>query len=177
MQRLKLFIPLALFALMGVFLWRGLSLDPTALPSARVGTPVPAFVLPQLNSDAELTEQALTGEPLLLNVWATWCYSCRVEHPYLLELAANGVKIVGLNYKDESDKAIRWLDELGDPYAFTIADTEGKFGLDLGVYGAPETYVISAEGVVVHRHVGVVDDAVWRNDLAPFFSSGEPQTP
>ncbi len=177
MQRLKLFVPLALFALLGIFLWRGLSLDPTALPSARVGKAVPAFALGQLGENAELTEQALTGEPLLLNVWATWCYSCRVEHPYLLELAANGVKIVGLNYKDESDKAMRWLEDLGDPYAFTIEDPDGKLGLDLGVYGAPETYVIDAQGVVVHRHVGVVDDAVWHNDLATFFASDESQTP
>lgn len=170
MSRLKLFLPLAGFGLLALLLFRGLSLDPTALPSARLGEPMPAFVLTELHSGEVVDETSLRGEPQLVNVWATWCYSCRVEHPFLLELADRGVPIIGLNYKDEPDAARRWLADLGDPYRRTIVDQEGTLGLDLGVYGAPETYVLGADGVVLHRHVGVVDAAVWASDLAPFFA-------
>jgi cytochrome c biogenesis protein CcmG/thiol:disulfide interchange protein DsbE len=172
MRRLKLFLPLAAFAVLAVFLFRGLSLDPTALPSARLGDPLPDFQLPALTSEVQLNNASLRGKPYLLNVWATWCYSCRVEHPYLLQLAEQGVDIIGLNYKDDSSKAIDWLNQLGDPYRETIVDEAGTLGLDLGVYGAPETYVVDAEGVVRYRHVGVVNERVWREDLARFFEAG-----
>jgi cytochrome c biogenesis protein CcmG/thiol:disulfide interchange protein DsbE len=169
MRRLKLFAPLAAFLLLAVFLFRGLSLDPTALPSARVGQPLPAFSLPELGSEETLSQASLAGQPALLNVWATWCYSCRVEHPYLLQLADRGVAIYGLNYKDDAAKASAWLEQLGDPYRQTIFDAEGTLGLDLGVYGAPETYVVDAEGIVRYRHVGVVNEQVWNDVLAPYF--------
>ena len=169
MRRLKLFLPLLAFLVLAVFLFRGLSLDPTALPSARIGQPLPAFSLPALESGEQLSPASLEGEPALLNVWATWCYSCRVEHPYLLQLADRGVAIYGLNYKDDASKARAWLGELGDPYRQTVVDSEGSLGLDLGVYGAPETYVIDASGVVRYRHVGVVNEQVWNEVLAPFF--------
>lgn len=169
MRRLKLFLPLLAFLVLAVFLFRGLSLDPTALPSARIGQPLPAFSLPELESGEQLSPASLDGEPALLNVWATWCYSCRVEHPYLLQLADRGVAIYGLNYKDDASKARAWLSELGDPYRQTVVDSEGSLGLDLGVYGAPETYVIDASGVVRYRHVGVVNEQVWNEVLAPFF--------
>lgn len=169
MRRLKLFLPLLAFLVLAVFLFRGLSLDPTALPSARIGQPLPEFTLPELKSGDTLSPAALRGAPALLNVWATWCYSCRVEHPYLLQLAGQGVPIYGLNYKDDASKAVAWLAELGDPYRQTIVDAEGSLGLDLGVYGAPETYVIDAKGVVRYRHVGVVNEQVWNEVLAPFF--------
>jgi cytochrome c biogenesis protein CcmG/thiol:disulfide interchange protein DsbE len=104
-------------------------------------------------------------------VWATWCYSCRVEHPYLLALAAQGVPIYGLNYKDESEKARQWLSELGDPYRLNITDRDGTVGLDLGVYGAPETYVLGPDGVILHRHVGVLDEAVFERDIRRFFTA------
>lgn len=176
MQRLKLFLPLAAAVLLGVLLFRGLSLNPTELPSALVGRPLPAFQLLDLATEAPMVNADLPGEPLLINVWATWCYSCRVEHPYLLELARSGITLVGLNYKDEPEAARRWLRDLGDPYTLTLSDPEGQLGLDLGVYGAPETYVVDAEGVVRHRHVGVVDERVWREDLARFFSPADGQT-
>jgi len=171
--RLKLFIPLIAFAILGGFLFRGLSLDPRALPSALIDKPIPAFRLAALNSGGMLTQESLTGRPALLNVWATWCYSCRVEHPYLLELASSGVTIIGLNYKDDASAARKWLERLGDPYLMTISDPEGTLGLDIGVYGAPETYVIDAQGVIRHRHVGVVDETVWQRDLAAFFEDPE----
>lgn len=169
MGRFKLFLPLVAFAILGVFLFRGLALDPTVLPSALVNQPVPTFALSALHSDDTLTEESLRGKPSLLNIWATWCYSCRVEHPYLLELAAAGITVVGLNYKDDATAAKQWLVDLGNPYTLTISDPEGTLGLDLGVYGAPETYVIDANGVVRHRHVGVLTEAVWVRDLAVFF--------
>lgn len=173
MGRLKLFLPLIGFLALGGLLFRGLSLDPTALPSALINEPVPPFRLAALGTEGQITHEDLRGRPALLNVWATWCYSCRVEHPYLLELARSGVTIIGLNYKDDATAALKWLNDLGDPYAMTISDTDGTLGLDLGVYGAPETYVIDANGRVRHRHVGVVNQTIWEQDLAQFFVAEE----
>lgn len=174
MSRLKLFLPLFAFLALGVLLWRGLALDPAALPSALVGRPLPEFELPKLGEAASVSRADVVGEASLLNVWATWCYSCRVEHPFLLQLADRGIPILGLNYKDESGPAQQWLAQLGDPYRLVIEDREGRLGLDLGVYGAPETYVIGADGTVQYRHVGVLDEAVWADRLAPFFNGDEP---
>ena len=167
--RLKLFVPLMLFAVLAVFLFRGLALDPSEMPSALIDRPLPAFSLPRLGEANRLTEEDLKGRPALLNVWATWCPSCRVEHPYLQTLADQGVLIYGLNYKDKDADALRWLDALGDPYTFNIVDREGTLGVDLGVYGAPETYLLDADGIVRYRHVGVVDEGVWQNILQPLF--------
>ena len=172
MQPLKRFLPLAAFLLLVVLLVRGLSLDPTKLPSARLGDSLPDFKLPVLGESVSRQAEDWQGQPALINVWATWCFSCRVEHPYLLELAQKGVTIYGLNYKDDSEKALVWLDDLGNPYTETLVDKDGLFGLDLGVYGAPETYVVDALGVVRHRHVGVVNERVWNEQLAPYFETG-----
>lgn len=168
-RRLKLFLPLGLFAVLSVLLFRGLSLDPQALPSALIDRPLPAFNLPALDDGRALDPSVLGGEPLLLNVWATWCVSCRVEHPYLQELADAGVPIYGLNYKDDPALARQWLDQLGDPYRLTIVDEQGRLGLDLGVYGAPETYLVDAGGVVRYRHVGVIDERIWQDRLLPIY--------
>ena len=169
---LKRFLPLVAFAVLVLLLVRGLALDPTALPSARVGQPLPEFDLQVLGGEYRRSAGQWHGKPALLNVWATWCFSCRVEHPYLLDLAESGVTIYGLNYKDDPAKALTWLEELGNPYAETVVDIDGDFGFDLGVYGAPETYVIDAAGTVQYRHVGVVDERVWTEQLAPFFGGG-----
>jgi cytochrome c biogenesis protein CcmG/thiol:disulfide interchange protein DsbE len=174
--RLKLFLPLILFAGMAAFLFRGLSLDPRELPSALIDRPLPEFSLPVLGQERLLQRKDLLGQPVLLNVWATWCVACRVEHPYLVQIAATGVPIYGVNYKDEDAAAARWLSELGDPYRANIADREGSLGLDLGVYGAPETYLVDAAGVIRYRHVGVVDERVWQTILQPRYlamSAGE----
>ena len=167
--RLKLFVPLILFAGMAAFLFRGLSLDPQALPSALIDRPLPEFSLPALGEERILDRAAVVGRVALLNVWATWCVSCRVEHPYLVQIAGDGVPIYGLNYKDDDAAATRWLAQLGDPYRANIADREGSLGLDLGVYGAPETYLLDAAGVVRYRHVGVVDERVWQTILQPLY--------
>jgi len=167
--RLKLFLPLVLFALLALFLARGLELDPKELPSALIDQPFPQFDLPALGGDGNLQRDDVMGSPALFNVWATWCISCRVEHPYLQKLADLGVPIYGINYKDEDAAAIQWLKDLGDPYVANIVDRSGSLGLDLGVYGAPETYFVDAEGTVRYRHVGVIDERIWRTRLAPIY--------
>lgn len=167
LNRLKLFIPLGIFLVVAAFLLKGLSLDPQALPSALIDRPLPEFSLPALGEARTVDRDTVTGEVALFNVWATWCVSCRVEHPYLTRLAATGMPIYGINYKDQDDQALKWLAELGDPYRLNIVDAEGSLGLDLGVYGAPETYVVDADGVIRYRHVGVVDERVWRDILGP----------
>ena len=175
--RLKLFLPLILFVVLALFLFRGLELDPKELPSALIDRPLPEFRLPSLGQDRILSRADVTGQVGLLNVWATWCVSCRVEHPYLQLLADKGIPIYGINYKDVDADALRWLDELGNPYLANIADREGSLGLDLGVYGAPETYLVDAAGVIRYRHVGVVDERVWETILQPLYqelSTGNP---
>lgn len=165
--RLKLFAPLLIFVLLALLLFRGLSLDPREMPSALIDKPLPEFELTSLGEERKLTRNDVIGQISLFNVWATWCISCRVEHPYLQQLADAGVPIVGVNYKDEDAAALRWLQDLGNPYTVNIADRDGTLGLDLGVYGAPETYVVDANGVIRYRHVGVVDERVWRSILEP----------
>ena len=172
--RLKLFLPLLLFVVLAEFLVRGLSLDPKELPSALIDRPLPAFELPALADQRRLVRDDVIGEVALFNVWATWCISCRVEHPYLQQLADSGVPIIGINYKDDVDDARQWLVDLGDPYRLNIVDGEGSLGVDLGVYGAPETYLVDAEGVIRYRHVGVVDERAWRQVLEPLYLSLRP---
>ena len=167
--RLKLFLPLALFGILALLLARGLQLDPKELPSALIDRPLPTFALPALEGDETLTNDSVTGEVALFNIWATWCITCRTEHPYLEQLADSGVPIYGINYKDDSASARRWLAELGDPYRANIVDAEGTLGLDLGVYGAPETYLVDADGVIRYRHVGEVNDRIWTNTLGPLY--------
>ena len=169
MARLKLFLPLLIFiALAGLFYkMLGNDYNPQDLPSALIGQTLPEFTLAQLEDDKPLSKKDIIGEPMLLNVWATWCPSCRVEHPYLNQLKAQGIKIIGLDYKDERKKALQWLADLGDPYAVNLYDVDGSLGLDLGVYGAPETYLIDANGMIIDKHVGVIDDKVWKKKLRP----------
>lgn len=172
-DRMKLFLPLifvALIAVPFVVVLRDKGYDPQELPSALIDKPMPEFSLPKLGSEQMLTPASLKGEPALLNVWATWCPSCRVEFPYLVKLAQQGIVIYGLDYKDDPTEAQKWIDELGDPFRFNIVDKEGTLGLDLGVYGAPETYLIDAGGVIRAKHVGVVDETVWKQKLQPLYS-------
>ena len=171
MQRLKLFLPLIIFAGLALFLWRGLSLDPNAMPSALIDKPMPAFSLPTLEDDTQpVNESLFKGQVTLLNVWATWCVSCRVEHPYLNQLAGQGVRIIGLNYKDDVQAAREWLVKLHNPYELSVIDADGRLGLDLGVFGAPETYVLDKTGTIRYKHVGVVDERVWQTTLGPLVS-------
>ncbi len=168
MNRVVLFVPLVIFLVLAVLFWRGLSLDPTDMPSALLDKPLPEFELPQLAEAGQTIEKAdLIGKPMLLNVWATWCVACRAEHPFLLQLAEMGIPIYGVNYKDENAAARQWLQDLGNPYAANIVDAEGSLGMDLGVFGAPETYVLDANGVIRYKHIGVVNEKVWTENIAP----------
>ena len=167
MKRLLLLLPLLLFLGVAVFLYRGLWLDPSELPSALIGKPFPAFSLPAVQDGQTLSEADLKGKPALVNVWATWCVACRVEHPVLNKLAELGVNIHGVNYKDDNTAAKKWLVEFHDPYRLNINDARGTLGLDLGVYGAPETFLIDQDGIIRHKFVGVIDERVWREKLPP----------
>lgn len=170
MSRATLFLPLALFALLvGVFYWvlTDEDYDPQALPSALLDKPVPAFKLTTLAKQHPVDQSVLQGKMTVLNVWASWCLTCRVEHPFLQQLSDKGVNLIGLNYKDERDNALAWLSELGNPYHEVIADPQGQLGLDLGVYGAPETYLIDAKGVVRFKHVGELTPQVWETSFIP----------
>lgn len=169
MKKVIFFLPLMVFFLIAGFLLKGLELDPSAMPSALLDKPMPAFVLSTLESSEEIGVADLPDETFLLNVWATWCVSCRIEHPYLVSLAEEGVAIVGLNYKDDDEKARGWLQQLGNPYRFNLRDVKGRLGLDLGVFGAPETFVVDRDGVIRYKHVGVIDDRVWQETLRPIY--------
>lgn len=173
MNKLIRFIPLILFVLLGVVLYRGLFLNPQELPSALVGKPVPQFQLTKLLDESQVvTNEDLKGDIILLNVWATWCAYCKYEHPYLMNLARNpNLKIYGLNYKDERVAATQYLAEYKDPYVFSVFDETGKLGLDLGVYAAPETFVIDHKGIIRMRYAGPIDGNVWRLEFAPLIAT------
>ncbi len=156
-----------LFAAMAMF---GIKNDPTELPSALVGKPFPAFSTSSVDDQtAVITRADLLGRAALVNVWATWCISCKVEHPVLNDLAKQGVVIHGINYKDDNVAAQRWLKDFLNPYQLNISDPKGTLGFDLGVYGAPETFLIDKKGIIRHKFVGVVDKRVWREKLAPIY--------
>jgi len=159
MLKLKFLLPLILFIVLAVFLAIGLGLNPKEIPSPLIDKPAPAFSLPILATpEKNLGTQDLRGEVWLLNVWASWCVSCRQEHPLLLELAKLKLaKIIGLNYKDEADAASLWLQQLGNPYSASIMDKDGRVGIDYGVYGVPETFVIDKRGVIRYKHTGPVE--------------------
>nr|VFJ95227.1 MAG: cytochrome c biogenesis protein CcmG, thiol:disulfide interchange protein DsbE [Candidatus Kentron sp. H]VFJ95862.1 MAG: cytochrome c biogenesis protein CcmG, thiol:disulfide interchange protein DsbE [Candidatus Kentron sp. H]VFK02035.1 MAG: cytochrome c biogenesis protein CcmG, thiol:disulfide interchange protein DsbE [Candidatus Kentron sp. H] len=161
-----------LFVALIALLWAGLTRDPRLVPSPLVGKPLPAFELPRLRDPATtMTPADFSGKASLLNVWATWCVSCKREHGFLMALARQGdIPIYGLNYKDNAADAMAWLDRLGDPYVANIYDPKGRLGLDLGVYGTPETFVIDAKGTIAYKHVGPLTEAVWEKNIQPLLS-------
>jgi cytochrome c biogenesis protein CcmG/thiol:disulfide interchange protein DsbE len=175
MNKLIRFIPLVLFVALSVVLYRGLFLNPQAMPSALEGKQLPVFTLSALrNENRQLTTADLKGDILLLNVWATWCPSCRYEHPYFLDLAKSPrFHLYGLNYKDDRKAAVQWLDKLGDPYQFSIFDPDGKLGMDLGVYAAPETFVVDHNGIIRKRFAGPIDNRVWLKEFEPLIQQIE----
>ncbi|WP_317929253.1 DsbE family thiol:disulfide interchange protein [Halioxenophilus sp. WMMB6] len=171
MKRWQLFLPLGIFLALALLLGKGLLLDPTEMPSALIDKAVPEFTLPTLSdSTKQVTAQQLIGKPYLLNVWATWCISCRVEHPFLVKLSEQGVKVIGINYKDDTNEAKVWLNRLGNPYTMNIVDQDGRLGIDLGVFGAPETYFVDSNGVIRYKHIGVITEEIWQSKLAAIFS-------
>ncbi|BDC45125.1 DsbE family thiol:disulfide interchange protein [Paraburkholderia terrae] len=171
MKRLPLLVPLAVFLLIAGLLYRGLFLDPTNIPSALIGKHFPVFALSALDQPSHtLTRKDIVGRPALVNIWASWCSSCRQEHRVLTSLASRGVVIYGVNYKDERSAALHWLGKSDNPYLLDIEDSLGSLGVDLGVYGAPETFLIDAQGVIRDKYVGIIDEDVWRKKLAPVYS-------
>lgn len=155
------------FAWMSIY---GLHNDPRELPSALLGKPFPEFSQPALGEpERQLTQKDFLGRPALVNIWATWCPTCRAEHAYFNKLAAQGVPIYGINYKDEEAKAEQWLLDLKDPYVMNVSDPRGSLGMNLGVYGAPETFIIDSEGIIRFKYVGAVDDRVWKEQMAPIY--------
>lgn len=160
-------VPLAVFVVLAVLLGSRLGKDPAVQVSQMVGKPLPAFTLPSLLDGAPLTVQDLPNVPYLLNVWGSWCPSCYVEHPKLLEIAAQGVPIVGVNYKDDQADALRYLAQHQDPFVMNIQDEAGRLGVDLGLTGAPETFVVDADGVIRLHLVGIVDTDNWHSRLQP----------
>ena len=176
MNKKLLFIPLVLFLLLAVALFWQLNRnaqgeDPTTLESALIGKPVPVFQLESLSQPGKMYDQSVlhNGQPILLNVWATWCPTCRAEHQYLNSLAKQGVRVVGLNYKDDRTKAVNWLNTLGNPYQLSLYDGSGMLGLDLGVYGAPETFLIDGNGIIRYRHAGDMNERVWQEEVQPLW--------
>ena len=170
--RPALLVPLGVFVLLIGVLGYGFRLeDPHLLPSVLIDRPFPEFELVELHSNEPVSKDILKGQVSLVNVWATWCANCLIEHPELQRISESGVVIFGINYNDESAKARRWLQRHGNPYRANIVDNEGKLGIDLGVYGAPETFVVDADGTIQYKHVGVVTPEVWQRTLAPLIAS------
>lgn len=162
-KAVRYFIPLVIFVALAVFLALGLRLDPRHVPSPLVGKRVPEFSLPHLfHPDQVFTPIDLKGKVWVLNVWASWCVACREEHDVLKGLVdRNSIIVIGLNYKDAVPDAIQWLEQLGDPYELSVVDAEGQVGIDWGVYGVPETFVIDNEGIIRYKHIGPISS----NDL------------
>jgi cytochrome c biogenesis protein CcmG/thiol:disulfide interchange protein DsbE len=166
---MRYLIPLAVFIVMVIFLAIGLTHDPREVPSPFIGKPAPAFALPQVaDAGKTLSPADFKGRVALVNVWASWCGSCRQEHPVLLELAKrNLVPIYGLNYKDERESALAWLKQFGNPYTASAFDADGRVGINWGVYGVPETFVIDREGVIRYKQTGPVTPEILENKLLP----------
>ena len=165
----RFLFPLAVFFLLLGFLAVGLKLNPREVPSPLVGKAAPAFALPVLHQpDKRFAPADMRGKVWLLNVWASWCVSCRDEHPMLLALAKRGViPILGLNYKDKGDEATAWLKQFGNPYDLSVVDADGRIGIDYGVYGVPETYLIDAEGVIRYKQIGPLTMAIVEQKVLP----------
>jgi cytochrome c biogenesis protein CcmG/thiol:disulfide interchange protein DsbE len=168
-SKLRFLIPLAIFIVLAGFLFRGLYLNPREVPSPFIGKPAPQFSLAQLaQPDRTFAPKDMAGQVWLLNVWASWCVACRQEHPLLVDLAKKKtVPIVGLNYKDKPDAAKGWLAQWGDPYDLSVKDNDGRVGIEYGVYGVPETFVIDKAGVIRFKQIGPITEEVWTKKMAP----------
>ena len=169
MKWVKSLLPLGLFLVLALLLLWGLGNDPKEIPSPFIGKPAPAFSLPQLKSEGQnLTVEDMKGQVWILNAWASWCFACRAEHKVVTRLArTNGAVIVGLNYKDEKADALAWLARYGDPYVTSIVDYEGNIGIDYGVYGVPESFVIDKNGIIRHKVIGPITDEIADDILLP----------
>jgi cytochrome c biogenesis protein CcmG/thiol:disulfide interchange protein DsbE len=170
MSRAGLFVPLGVFALILVVGFAGFQLaDPHRLPSALIGKPFPEFSSTLLTPRGVGVDRSrLVGSPVLVNVWATWCPTCKAEHDELMRITeTTNLRIVGVNYKDDPELAEVWLQEFGDPYEFNLMDLDGRLGVELGVYGAPESFLLDSEGTIVYKRVGEINQRIWQSELLP----------
>lgn len=169
MKNLKLYLPVIGFFVLAGMMWRGLYLDSRTLPSVLIDRPLPEFELRSLElGDRLLTRQDLPNEPFILNIWGSYCLPCLQENPIFMAARENNIiPIVGVNYKDRDDAAREWLDDNGNPFTLNIVDDTGRYGIDLGVYGAPETFIVDANGVIRFKHIGVIDYRVWDDEIMP----------
>ncbi|MEM7282307.1 MAG: DsbE family thiol:disulfide interchange protein [Pseudomonadota bacterium] len=169
----RLVVPIVVFLVLVGFLGVGLTKDPSKVDSPFLGKQAPEFSLPGLRNPNEVvSDDLLKGRVSLVNVWATWCVGCRQEHEMLVDIArSNVVPIIGLNWKDDRGQAIKWLNRLGDPYEKTAFDAEGRVAIDWGVYGAPETFLVDANGVVRHKLIGPMNKDIWETQFLPVINS------
>ncbi len=169
MKSLRFLLPLGIFVAVLGFLFVGLGLNPREVPSPLIGKPAPAFALPRLDDAAQtLRRDDLLGKVWMLNVWASWCAPCREEHPLVIDIAQRKLlPVYGLNYKDQGPAARNWLANLGDPYTATLVDADGRVGIDYGVYGVPETFIVDKQGVIRFKHTGPLTAEVVRTRIEP----------
>lgn len=165
----RFLLPLVIFLVMVGFLFIGLNLDPREVPSPLVGKPAPMFSLPRLDNPKQVfSPKEMLGQVWLFNTWASWCPACKDEHPLLVELSKAGVvPIIGLDYKDTNQDAQQWLDQAGNPYTVNAVDADGRVGIDYGVYGVPETYVIDKAGKIYYKHIGPITAESLRDKILP----------
>lgn len=167
-------IPIALMVALLALLGVGLTRDPREVPSPLIGKPAPTFALPGLGgTPAQIANADLKGRPVLVNFFASWCAGCRVEHPLLMQLAKEGVEIIGIDYKDTDIDGAQWLARHGNPYRMVAADVQGAVGLDWGVYGVPETYVLAADGTILFKQIGPVTEQAWKEKIAPLLQGAK----
>jgi len=169
MKHLRYLIPLAIFLGLVLFLAAGLKLDPHEVPSPLIGKPAPGFALTRLDDPGQtIRRDDMLGKVWMLNVWASWCVACREEHPLLVEFSRQKLlPIIGLNYKDERIAGMKWLSGFGNPYDASLFDHDGRVGIDFGVYGVPETFIIDRQGVIRYKQIGPVTPDVIRNKIEP----------
>ena len=169
MKHVRYLVPMGILLVLLYFLRAGLTLNPKEVPSPLIGKPAPAFSLPRLDQpELRISRDDMRGQVWLLNVWASWCVACRQEHPLLVQYAKQAkVPIYGLNYKDERAAGMKWLADFGDPYTVSISDRDGRVGIDFGVYGVPETFVIDREGVIRYKQIGPLTPEVLRDTIEP----------
>jgi cytochrome c biogenesis protein CcmG/thiol:disulfide interchange protein DsbE len=175
---MRFVVPIIVFLLLVVVFSFGLFNDPRELPSPFLGEQAPTFEVASLKEPERLVGSAeYAGQMALVNVWATWCVGCRQEHEFLMQLAASdAIPIYGINWRDRRNEALSWLQQLGDPYVFSAFDEDGRVGIDWGVYGAPETFLISPDGIVLHKHLGPLNPSIWEEDFVPLIEAGAPSS-
>jgi len=166
----KFTLPVIVFILILPVLFFGLDRDKSILPSPLIGKNVPEFILPSLQDQSiKISNSDLKGAFILFNVWATWCAGCHEEHAFLMDLSdANNIPIIGLNWRDNRNKALEWINELGNPYKAIAEDKLGRVAIDWGVYGAPETFLVNPDGVIIHKHLGPLNQDIWEKDFSPY---------